>query len=376
MTDLRLTPDDQHRLAAALGALLAPLDYPDADAWRRDVIREAKPLFRAPICTFILPLDGHPQIYSNGWDVKVDGYFDHLDPWARRVSGYERMRRLGVADRRTVWGPHLDELYRSSYWREFLRPARAFDSLTLSAAVGPRPSLDDTAQLVFNHDAPGASPFGERGLTLGRLLLPALRTGALTWLRLHDARPAFAVCVDALALPLLLCDVEGRELHRNTALVEALGDDPEAASVIACAHRLARSAGRLATACASAVGNAAADGMDDAVEGGLQTKAAAYRLRATRLGAAVTGHRDAVAVTLERRAPSARLLPSEQELEECWGLTPQQARVALLLAERKTNAEIAEALTVSPHTARHHTEAVLAKLGLRDRRDVAALIRE
>jgi GAF domain-containing protein len=58
-------------------------------------------------------------------------------------------------------------------------------------------------------------------------------------------------------------------------------------------------------------------------------------------------------------------------LQARFDFTPQEARVALLLAERKTNQEVADALFVSSHTARHHTERVLKKLGIVSRRAVA-----
>ena len=51
-------------------------------------------------------------------------------------------------------------------------------------------------------------------------------------------------------------------------------------------------------------------------------------------------------------------------------LTAREREVAALLAARRTNAEVAAALGVSEHTARHHTERVLRKLGVRSRRDV------
>jgi len=53
-------------------------------------------------------------------------------------------------------------------------------------------------------------------------------------------------------------------------------------------------------------------------------------------------------------------------------LTRREAQVAELLACRWSNAEIARHLGVSGHTARHHTERVLSKLGLTSRRDVPA----
>lgn len=57
-----------------------------------------------------------------------------------------------------------------------------------------------------------------------------------------------------------------------------------------------------------------------------------------------------------------------------FGLTHRQATVAILLARRHSNAEIARMLAVSPHTARHHTERVLERLGVSSRMDVAALL--
>jgi DNA-binding CsgD family transcriptional regulator len=54
------------------------------------------------------------------------------------------------------------------------------------------------------------------------------------------------------------------------------------------------------------------------------------------------------------------------------GLTRREAQVARLLARRATNREIAEQLGMSPHTVRHHTENVFAKLGVHSRRALGA----
>jgi DNA-binding CsgD family transcriptional regulator len=52
-------------------------------------------------------------------------------------------------------------------------------------------------------------------------------------------------------------------------------------------------------------------------------------------------------------------------------LTPREREVAALLTLRRTNGEIAVALGVSAHTARHHTESVLRKCGVSSRRRLA-----
>jgi DNA-binding CsgD family transcriptional regulator len=49
-------------------------------------------------------------------------------------------------------------------------------------------------------------------------------------------------------------------------------------------------------------------------------------------------------------------------------LTPREVLVARLCEALEP--EIAAALGISPHTARHHTEQVLTKLGLHSRDDV------
>jgi DNA-binding CsgD family transcriptional regulator len=67
----------------------------------------------------------------------------------------------------------------------------------------------------------------------------------------------------------------------------------------------------------------------------------------------------AIVVVVERRAPEP---PSEAELRARFRLTRKESEVALLLAEGLQNVEIAARLSVSPHTARHHTANVMAKL--------------
>ena len=53
------------------------------------------------------------------------------------------------------------------------------------------------------------------------------------------------------------------------------------------------------------------------------------------------------------------------------GLTARQVEILGLLAEGRTNAEIAERLVVSVRTVDHHVSAVLQKLGLTGRREAA-----
>jgi DNA-binding CsgD family transcriptional regulator len=85
---------------------------------------------------------------------------------------------------------------------------------------------------------------------------------------------------------------------------------------------------------------------------------------------------DVGAMVILRREPLGPHAPAvtEHALARRFGLTKQEARVAVLLAEQRTNREIADRLGVSIHTARHHTERVLAKLHIHSRYDVKRVI--
>ena len=58
-----------------------------------------------------------------------------------------------------------------------------------------------------------------------------------------------------------------------------------------------------------------------------------------------------------------------------YGLTAREMEVATLIAKGRSNTAIAAALHISSHTARHHTQRVLAKLGVHSRAEAGARIR-
>lgn len=74
----------------------------------------------------------------------------------------------------------------------------------------------------------------------------------------------------------------------------------------------------------------------------------------------------------ESSDPRTRLLADAMKWR--FRLTRSEVRVALLLASRWSNREMAAMLGVTAHTARRHTEKVLMKLGIHSRTRVRSVL--
>jgi DNA-binding CsgD family transcriptional regulator len=86
------------------------------------------------------------------------------------------------------------------------------------------------------------------------------------------------------------------------------------------------------------------------------------------------GRPSTVVVVIAPDPPPDPPAPGRSELRRRFGLTPREAEVALLLAARKSNKEIARELSIAQKTAGRHTEGVLAKLRTSSRRDVGRVL--
>jgi len=92
--------------------------------------------------------------------------------------------------------------------------------------------------------------------------------------------------------------------------------------------------------------------------------------RVDAMGRRVVRERAAASVHAAPAAPAqaadTSLLTPQQIMDAC-GLTLRQAEVALLIAEGRSNPEIAKQLGISRFTARNHAEQILSRLKLESR---------
>lgn len=360
---LTLTTVDLHAIEAAQRLLLSPLEYSSLDHWRLAVNRSLKALLGADKVTFFLPLQGQISFFSEELDAaSVRAYPGRVQPAGVRSSVWERLVAIRVGNSDILWQGHMDEFYRSEYYNDYLVPVRAFDGMGMMTGLGGTPSATTVAQLILHHDEPNGRRFGERGLGILRLLQPAFQAGVHTYTRLAAHRAHLTGVLDTLSEGVLLCDPHGRVLHTNAALLRMLQNDPEGIRLRSTVERLARSLAEQLSQGANQLPR---------TEKEIRTALARYRVRGCYAGQGVFGFERDVLVTLECLTPE---LPPEEVLCERFDLSPTEARVALLLAQGKTNAEVAELMRIRPNTARIHTERVRQKLGVHSRAKVGPTI--
>jgi DNA-binding CsgD family transcriptional regulator len=201
-----------------------------------------------------------------------------------------------------------------------------------------------------------------------RTLLPAFTAGAYIALRV-GAQGLLAALSDGLTEGIALLDERGAMVYENPVLHQLLEEEAEAA-------RVERECADLGRAVLATTRRSAKSRPDPAVGPRpltLRTTAAAYDLRGALVGPGVLGPGPMAIVVLERTTPSRHAL---EGLRARFHLTPRELAVSRLLAEGRSNDQLAARLGVSIHTARRHVEHVLMKLGVHSRAAVGAKLRE
>lgn len=356
-----LSSADLEQASRAIEVLTSPLDHTSIDAWRSGVNTTLGKVLRADSAGFLLPVPDGPFVYSDEHDPGELAAYPDLPPppAAGGIPGWEQLLRQRVGTLETLYGDELDGYMSSAYYNEYAAPNRAHDTLGLALSLGAV-DIGDMASVQFWHSDPRGRRFGDRELALLRLVAPAFDAGVRLAMRTMCDHAALLSQIDAQRDGALVFDHDGRLLHRNAAVAALVWTPREERDLIAAARDMA---------CGLATGRSAVKATPC---GRIPGRDGDLLLRAVRFSEGLLGPQGGVLVTVE---PAAAAPPEPDVLRQEFGLTKRQAQVALLLDQRKSNGEIADLLCISPHTARRHTEAVMRKLGVTDRREIRPRLR-
>lgn len=373
---LTLTAADRVLLTKALEVISSPLDAVDVDAWRGDVLRVLQPLFHADAGSFVLPHDGEPSVtLLNRPQQYLDDYVKHqmlditLDVWREQGFAPACTESLCNGDR-SVYTE--SDIYHLAFG-----PYKIEDALCTILDIADRPApvgrgryfaprgVPVTGMFCMYSERAGSPRFGVEGLELFTLLHPVIRSAAQTWHNLARWRAQLAGVVDQVSDALAIYTPAGKLVHANPALARLLDAERGRRAVEAEGSSMAVELWR-----AGSMRHVAVESTATAFERELCIGAVRYTLRATRMDAGL-GPRAVVLVSVRARGTGGA---PHRDLRRRFALTARQAEVATLLAAGASNAQIAAALGVTEHTARRHTEAVMRKMRVESRAQVAAKV--
>lgn len=369
-SNLSLSRADLERYRKVLSSLLSPLRPGGTEAWAGSVVRGFGDLLDSDRSFLMLPAgpsgDG-VRIISPDLDASCRKDLEEFAPSADHGDGptkdpeHDRaMRRLAAAGVR-VWNrERVERLTRvkfvdmGRFYTEMMEPHDVgdFASLTLWLPEGPA---------MISCLAPVA--FDDERLGILSLLTPAFETAVFTLRALENRGAAIGVLLDRLDTAALVVFADG-ETHRNRPLrnlLDGLADPKDASRLVAELERMGGEALRLHEPPDKATPRTPLDAGTRAIE----IAGEALRLHASSLPPGTAGPEPAALVLAKGVSPR---LPDPRALVGRYGLTPRQAQVARLLATGASNREIAERLEISPHTARHHAQSVLNRVGIHSRK--------
>lgn len=340
-----------------MDVMLRPSEFDRIDDWRRAVLEAVKALTGADGGAILVNspsghvwLADYPRTALDAYGVRLEAMAPGIDLWARHAA-------LGVHHRDEVWLPIRPDFYETRYYRDYLRPMRAFDALGTTWYRGKDRSPSSICQLLLHHESERGRRFGSREKALLDLVGPALRAGTE-----HALLTAgdIETTLDSLAAAVALLDEHGKVLHFNPVARVLLQTAPETEALVLDAAREA----------------VRSDGLDadpgQAVCRRLTAGRTHIDLRLTRipLGA---GRGTGRLMTLH---PLGEHLEHHQRIARAvgLGLTKRQAAVAVLLAQGQSNKAIARLLDIRPKTARRHTEDIFRRLGIARRGEVASIL--
>jgi DNA-binding CsgD family transcriptional regulator len=356
----RLTARQLEDVARVQRVILSSDAFSDPNDWMREVNTEIRSLLRCEYATFMLPTPARSLIETN---VPFDSWRKYFHEYAAVDPAMPMLEQLGrpfALQEDTQQSPLYSSYVNGAAFNEWYKPnghdgaisIRAYGQPSVSSDFGPRWTSTMIGNILLGSAEMAAgkdSPIARTMLTLihppfeaaVRSVQQRITLGALNIA--GDLSPT----LESLDRPFWFFTGDGRCIHQSFAASELVGRLGDGAVLEAAAKRYAR---MLITAIRK----------EDPVGTVWTIDVCGERLRLA--GGILRDNGPDSPVVIVRAEGVLPLLPTEAVLQTARGFTPQEARIAILLAMGATPAMIAERLSVSIHTVRRHTEGILAKL--------------
>lgn len=351
---LILSAKEIEQLQSALRTLLTPWEHDRPDDWCRAACRAVRETLAVDSAVVIRSGNGEPAVVADG-AISTDALHAYKSDWWGQLVGERRRwaRALRAWVREDVWPK--DEVTRSAYYNEYCIPVGFRDSAGMSTSGRQDEQI---ALYVASERQNFFSPEGRERMLL-TLLQPGLEAGARALSRFEAPKRI----LDALDVPTALVDLTGKLIHTNRGFAELMKRPASEAEVLQAVRHLSVQVGRATQNSARTRGAVSPVVTWHSADGRLSLEAALWESTGLPCGP--------LCVLSATHSPS---VPDAATIRRTWGLTQREADVASLLARGCRNREIANALSISEHTARRHTERVLRKMGADTRAQVAAMV--
>jgi len=348
------------RVGAVLSALFANSDPDGQERWGQTVAHALAAAVSAANAVLVVGFKHATAMYGKGLAEELNRSYGrpappdasplfihpHTGVWCRRVS----VDHDGRPEPRFDGEPADDGRY---------------DAVGVTVDVG----VPGARATVTCHHYPALSGDEVRRQTkLLELLRPAVAAGVRARIGAGRHQTALTRLVDAMSQGAALYFSDGTVLHQNAALTALLAEHSDRERLWQRMTAAALDAARSPQVPLIAVG-----GMTAApeVQHDLRIAGGRHRVRARVLTPSDGRVPGLIVVILEAVKVETA---SASVLQKRYCLTDRELDVTHLLSMGQSNADIARALGISPYTARHHTESVLAKLGVRSRAEVPRVV--
>jgi DNA-binding CsgD family transcriptional regulator len=349
------------RVGAVLSALFANSDPDGQERWGQTVAHAVAVAVSAANAVLVVGFKHATAMYGKGLAEELNRNYGrptppdasplfmhpHTGVWCRRVS----IDHDGGAEPKFDGEPTDDGCY---------------DAVGVTVDVG----VPGARATVSCHHYPALSGDEVRRQTrLLELLRPAVAAGVRARIGAGRQQTALTRLVDAMDQGAALYSSDGTALHQNAVLTGLLAEHSDRDRLWRMMTAAALDAARAAQTPLIAIGGSLPPVPE--VQHDLRAPGRRHRVRARILTPADGRAPGLIVVIVEREKAETA---SASALQKRFCLTERELDVTHLLSMGKSNADIAQALGISPYTARHHTESVLSKLGVRSRAEVPRVV--